>query len=556
MRRTYKVGIFLVLGFFAVIYARSLTFVYVEGDDATSIAYHALGRQRVLQPPYSSYQSMMDSVLAVLPPREPVLRVAAMVMTSLAAPLLVLLMVVLAFDWAGDRIKIPWAAAAIVVPLVVPELIYLGLVYTPALVAMAAVVGAHVVVRRALRRCERPLASPRLWGAALLFGAGAACRWDVLAYGAVIAADIWLGPGLERDASPGWKRMRLFTAALWGAAAGVAWLAVIASNGYGISTVLKTVRASGPVEAYPSLPVVAANMQPFATPALVLFAAAGLLTLARSRHRLAILAVLGLALTARVARFGVPKWFLVAAPGIVACALVGLSTLWQIRTRGWTAVGVRAALLAAVLAPWAIGAQAVFGDSAYGPGFQARQSDQSAPAHVGVRAVWGPGALVPTSEGPRPVGGHGWVLLGHGWREFTLARSADLAGAIHEALATGRPVLADNGQGYITATLAGMGFTTRDPWTRTIADSFLEERRFFAADGRRIRVLHLRDRESLFTPAGLGRLHNLAGSDVVVVFGYTSTLRRCYKLAPDSLSNLGVTAALLDLGRLHAAAGK
>jgi hypothetical protein len=42
----------------------------------------------------------------------------------------------------------------------------------------------------------------------------------------------------------------------------------------------------------------------------------------------------------------------------------------------------------------------------------------------------------------------------------------------------------------------------------------------------------------------------------VVIYGYTSTLRRCYRLAPDALAPLGATAALLDLEKLRLGAAK
>ncbi len=555
MHQTYKSGILMVVVLFALIYARSLTFVYIEGDDATSVAYHALGRQAELQPRYSVYQCMMDAVLGVLPPREPVVRVAAMTITALAAPALVLLMAALAYEWAGDLIAIAWVVGALFIPLAAPELVYLGLVYTPAVVAMAAAVGAHVMTRVALRRRKMWWRDPWLWGAAALLGAGAACRWDVAAYGAVVAADIWLGPGLARRGVAGWGRMRFLTAALWGVEAAAAWVAAIALSGFGPGDIWRTVRASGPVEDFPGWLVTAANMQTFATPAMVLLSATGLVVLLRRRHRLTIPALLGILLTARYVRFGVPKWFLVATPGLAACALVGLSTVWQRWKQGWRAMGMRTAVAAAVLLPWAFGVQTVIGDSAYGPGFQVRAFDRPAPGRMVIRTAFGAGALAPTSEGPRPIGGHAWVLLGGGWRQIVREGAADRTNAVRAALAGGWPLLEDQGQGYMTATLAGMGFTTRDDWRRSLGGGFMGERRFYAADQTEIRVLWLRDRDSLFGVAGLSRLRQLAGADAMVIHGYTSTLRRCYKLAADSLTPLGATAARLDLKRLQAAAG-
>src|SRR5262245_53212200 len=70
---------------FGLVYSTSLTFVYVTGGDAASIAYHLLGRNATIQPPYSVYQSFMDFILGLLPPNEAVLRMAAISMTAFSA---------------------------------------------------------------------------------------------------------------------------------------------------------------------------------------------------------------------------------------------------------------------------------------------------------------------------------------------------------------------------------------------------------------------------------------------------------------------------------------
>ena len=70
---------------FGSVYIASLTFVYVEGDDATSIVYHAMGRDRSVQPAYSAYHGMMDVFLGWLPADEIVLRHLAISLTAAAA---------------------------------------------------------------------------------------------------------------------------------------------------------------------------------------------------------------------------------------------------------------------------------------------------------------------------------------------------------------------------------------------------------------------------------------------------------------------------------------
>lgn len=73
----------LLIAVFGLVYIRAMAFVYVEGDDASSMAYHVMGRNNDLQPVYAAYQGMMDKVLSRLPPQEPLLRV-----TSLLSPIL------------------------------------------------------------------------------------------------------------------------------------------------------------------------------------------------------------------------------------------------------------------------------------------------------------------------------------------------------------------------------------------------------------------------------------------------------------------------------------
>jgi hypothetical protein len=525
---------------FALVYVRSLTFVYIEGDDAMSVAYHAMGRVRALQPAYSPYQSMMDMILRLLPTDEPLLRVFAIALTSIGAPLLVLLIARLAIELAGDTIALSWPEASLLIPLIAPEFLYLGLVYTPALLAMSAAVGAHLLVRRA--RIDQP----RFWISLVLFGVGTACRWDMVAYGAVVAADLAFGPGLPQP-----RRERIRTALVWGASAIASWFLCLLSSGYGLPILMRTLLTAGPMESFAGVRVVAATVQTLATPAFVLFFAAGLLFLVRRRKRIVLLMLVGIVVVVPYLEFGVPKWLLVAVPGLVVCALVGFSLLWR------TNLAVRAALAACIAAPWFFGVHATFGDSAYGPGFQVQPFDRASSGRSSIRPVAGAGALIPTSEGPRPLGGHAWVLLGGGWRKNAIEGSEERSRAIHEAIDRRLPLLADLGQGYAVATLAAMRFTTSDSWRRVLGPSFVEERRFRSPDGSaRLNVLRLRDRESLYIAAGIARLEELSGSRELVIYGYTSTLRRCYLLAPDALESLGATAAVVDLEKLRRGAAK
>jgi hypothetical protein len=558
--RSWAIGLCLTLALFACAYTASLTFVYIEGDDATSIAYHALGRVAALQPPYSAYQSMMDVLLSTLPANEHTLRIGGMLITALFAPVLVCLIALLAMDWVGGLLRIPAWAAVILIPILAPEFIYFGLVYSPALVAMSAALTSHLVLRRLMARSESQgspiFASPWFALSIILFGAGAAFRWDILAYGGVIVTDLFLGVGIGSGKESPPRAQRLRAGFVWGAAAIATWLLMVAASGYGPAAILRTIRTAGPDNQYQNLLVTVATLQTLVTPALLVCACAGVAMLLRRRQALAIVFAVGLILVARVIKFGDPKYILVTVPALLACALAGFSGIWTYFNRGGKAYALRTALVLLLLAPWFFGVQTIAGDSAYGPGFDVQAFDRpSHPARF-VRITAGPGALVPTLEGPRPIGGDWWVLFTGKWRQRVDKDSLERTIGIDSALARNLPLLQDNGEGYAVATLAGMGFKTQDSWKRLIGPSYVLERRFFSEDKKRqVRMLRLKDRNNLFTASGILQLEDISGVQTVVIYGYTSTLRRLYKIAPGALQKLDTATALLDLETLRHSLG-
>ena len=85
-----KIWILFVIVLFSVVYQLSGELVYVDGDDATSIAYHLLGRDITQQRPYSPYHGMMDKALSFIPAQENLLRTIAFESTRLANIIMVM----------------------------------------------------------------------------------------------------------------------------------------------------------------------------------------------------------------------------------------------------------------------------------------------------------------------------------------------------------------------------------------------------------------------------------------------------------------------------------
>lgn len=561
--------ILVVILIFGLVDALSLTFVYVEGDDATSIAFHALGRDASIQPPYGMYQGMMDVVLGVLPANEPLLRTVALLLSSVGACSLVVLTLALVFDWVGEFPAEKRGLVAVVLLLASPEFFYLGLVYIPNVVSMSFLLAAHLLLRRGLRSKHGPVPDIlRGWWMIglswLVFGFGAACRWDMTVYGGVIVADLFLTGGFPQARLPPvpWRR-RLAFGTTWGvgallAAGGAFWV-----SGAGPAMILRSLVLGRDVafdESRFPIDLLSAGLyvQSFASPAFLVLVLAGWGILLARHRPLAILVMVGVTLILPWVTRGVPKLMLAGVPGMAACLAVGWLALWNVGgTRKRWAKAARLILVGLLLSPWLIGIRVDDPAISWGPGFRMRRYDQAGALRA-ERRIWpvvGAGLALPGAEGPRPVGGHAAVLLGGEWRALHRALDNERRRAISWALDLGVPLLQDQGEGYIVSHLAEMGFTSTDPAAilRKDLDSGPVERIFRNPRGDRLLVLRCRDRSSL-TRGGeeFQRLIQISGAQVVI-YAYGGTMRSLYANAPDALRALGPASGILDLDRLREA---
>jgi len=530
-----------VLAAFALIYCFSFSPVYVEGDDATVVAYHALGRNPLVQRPYAIYESMFDAVLSLLPAREQTIRVVAMTLTAASAPIFFFFMMLLAFDWWGDSMSVPQWAVGLAMLMAAPEFFYLALVMTPSIIAMMFLTAAHLVIRRATAATLSPRWT-RFALSALLFGIGAAFRWDTVLYGGVIVVDLALRSGDRSPAGTPSRNYRVRVAILWGVMAGIVWLAACTVPAGGPKRVLSVLGRSGPVES-PSLKTFAGHIQPLLTPALLLLGAVGFWYVFRRRRPLAFITLVSIVLAGKLTLYGVPKWFITAIPSLLACAAGGFLLLWRRSSL------MRYALAALLVFPWVLGLRFVFADSGWGPGFELQRYDRALKtASSRPSMIFGAGTAIPTPEGPRPLFGHGEVLFG-GWRRFVQTADIEQRNAIRRAIQMGVPLLQDSGQGRALAAYAALGLTTNDSWKRTVDGGLFIERRFTGPAAMETRLLRLRDRQQLFLGAGIQRLRRVAG-DTVVICGYSTTLRKLYQADPDALEVMGNFTAIFHVDKV------
>ncbi|NLX09282.1 MAG: hypothetical protein GXY36_06465 [Chloroflexi bacterium] len=539
---------------FLLVFSNSLIFIYIEGDDAMSVAYHALGRNDSLQPPYQEYHVLMDKALSLLPADEEILLRAGIGLTSVAAVLMFFLMFRLALTWlAGYQLPAKWLFAMAVL-LAIPEFFYLGLLYSPSVIAMCLILAAHLLIRATAPRLQMERSRHVVtWSAVsvVLFALGAAIRWDTVLYGGIIFVDLAFVTGEVRPAS--WKPSgkAMLVAGMWGCLAIAGWLIILVGLGEDPLTAVRTASLEHELGWRSSPTVIArslAGMSSLLSPPTLIFGGLGFVVLLRKRSQLLLLIATGLILVFNWLPRGEPKLLFPLWPGILVCVMAGFSALWnQVRFPG-AALAVRTGMLTLLLVPWFVGVQVTYGDTCWGPGFECQPFDREARG-FNLSVDVAVGSAIPTPEGFRPLLGHAWALFG-GERRSLAERYWGTWEETYAALATSDlPLVEEVSEGWSTIKLMQKGFIPHDPSSRLVKDSPIYVRRFMDSSGEEIRVIHLTLLD-LTNPDDLASVLHAISERQVVVHLYPASLRKVYNVSPDSLTKISFTAAILDLEQL------
>jgi hypothetical protein len=538
---------------YMLVYSRALTFIYIEGDDATSIAYHLLGRNPAVQPPYSIYQGMMDALLSILPASEPLIRYTAFGLSSLACLVFFVLLMELVFEWHPISDRTVQILLPAILLLAGPELIYMGLSFMPTLLAMCFLLGAHLLVRRlAFGEITTLRGKTQLVLSLILFGLGVAFRWNTIVYGAVIVVDAFLAVQADR-------RKKIIPALIgWGLAALVASIAAcLLSNLNTLDLSLAFARVTSVwsqmgTETSNGLLSIALILSPLLTPVMVLLAGIGFIQLIRVKNPLWVVVLVGLAGILPWLPTGTPKNLITGLPGLFLCAAVGFDAIWnQIRLPKYRRA-FRSALVMVLIGPWLLGLQVEKGDTAWGPGYEQKPFDRPVSEGLRVRPVFGSGSAFPTPEGPRPIYGYLDNLIGGKFREFVLNNAAERDAVINAARAQRLPIVVTNwSPDYYLADLYALGYFTTDGSSHP-ADfaADLVYRGYMAVDQAPVDLYYreMIDPNTEDAVAALSPL--LATGDRVALTGYSGTLRTLYLYCPAALSALGNTSAVVDLRML------
>jgi hypothetical protein len=550
---------------YILLFLRAMSFQYIEGDDASSIAYHLLGRNQEFQPPYDPIQGMMDITLKWLPAEEVLLRHVSMGITYIAGVILFVLILILIFEWLGDVEGKPKLTITAALMLASPEVFFWSLVYSPTLVAMCLVLVSHILLRRVpvedLWSGGKASSFLRTVFTLLLFGLGVSFRWNVLLYGIVIFVDLLLFDGAKNRTLKNQIQKRVGVCSILAILAVAFSLIAINLSGYGIGAILGEFDAAMRVSQQVGTSYINTSIDykeillrygitisTLITPGLGLIAAYGIWLLIRRGNLLWVLVLMSFLSVIPWLKSGVPKFVVTAIPGLFLAFVAGITSIlesWKGKYKGVLSFG----LILVLVGPWLIGAQVTRESAAWGPGFELRPYDYEHIEGTVINVGFSPGAAFPTPEGPRPLAGYIYVLFGGKWKEFVDGRAAERENVIDSALRGNQPIVITSwSPSYFVVSLYRRGFQT-DHSSGHLSQSNPDfvEREFYNDQNQKVTLMFF-ELEGGTVFENIPSLLELSKkSGKIILVGYPSVMRALYEGCSDSMLKIGSTSTVINL---------
>ena len=483
---------------FLFIYIFSLTFYYVEGDDATSVLYHALGRNSAIQRPYSSYQGMMDVILSVLPADETIVRVVAITIHAIFGIIFPMLIIMLARTFIPENKDKQYKGLlffTVLLPFIVPEFIFFGLYYQCSTIALSLILIAHLIFKHTYKNYGK-YNILKIGLAILIFSIGVCFRWDCGLYLFVILIDL-----LSANTNSLTKKNKIvktiselfIIASLCGACV----LAFIYMEGYSVKDIFFIAQFSQQLLAreghkFSWLINIGSSLSLF-TPFIVATFIIGLCILLYKRKCL-LLFLLVIAYLPTLKLFYSeainPRRVINTIPLMIVICYIGFSYVIEHFDTHKMMIG--ALVLLIVFIPWLIGIQIYSDATMWGPDFNVKRVtangsfDEGKLLDVDNRTVinkikcsfLGSGFAVPF-EGPRPVWGYFSVILGGKWRQLITNQNEERDNMLAVAHEKNLPILQQDFGVLMINNLVRKGYITNDRKQQVEIDSNIFVRRFY-----------------------------------------------------------------------------
>jgi hypothetical protein len=430
---------------FVYLYFFTLNLNYVEGDDASTILYHLCGRNAQIQQPYASYNSGLDFLLEISNLHSELSLRTFAVLVSFVSGFLVLSLFTVFLDVFFDGVEKVSTKNKIyfyfLLPFIVPDIIFHSLIINSTYISFVFLLGSLIMFIKFLKTNRNFF----LCFSTMLFAIAIPFRWTML-----IALPLYMGFALYYYPIQQYSKgilvlfLKICTANLVGV---ILALFFIYITGYSLDDFYNTVVSTTQYikNSEKSALVYMSTASAFLTPSLLFLVLLGGISIfnqnkKRPKYGLSMLSLVLLSISPCfvVGFFPSYKFLITLFPMLLIVMVIGFDFLLHKKR-------LFIVFLLLVVTPWFIGVQLDVNGTFCGPGFElntkkpfeAKSLQENPDQSVKIDDInlkLDSGFYLPMLEGPRPLYGYFYVLLGNGWKNqidlFTQERQKALENLI------------------------------------------------------------------------------------------------------------------------------
>lgn len=538
-----KVYIFYAL-LFVFLGIKTLNLNYIEGDDAQMILYHVFGRDASFQPAYSPYHSMFDTILSLVSTQnETSLRVFSILFTFFLS-FLVLVFIGKIIDEFFDFKKKDVCWFLLVLPFVIPEMLFSSLIINPTNISFAFILLSHIFFIEYLKSKRIVLIILSI----VLFGFGVSFRWSSGFYIFVLFGHFIFSNSANIKALISLDRLKksvfLFPLFIMSV---ILWIQI---SGYNLKDIYSVFVTSAKYldTQETSLLSIGVTAISFITPALSVLLIFGIIHCVREKLFLP-LALFLISIIPYFTMGGILPMYKYMITTVLPLVIVLAYGFISIKSRK-----LKYVIYAIVIIPWFVGFQ-IKSNTAWGPGFEVTSitnnginetnfnPDKSTSVDH-IKVVLGSGMAMPTPEGPRPLFGFGKTLITD-WNRFISIHNIERESSVNYAIENNCNILQDVNHSLIAAKLCEIGYLTENEFK---AWSKFGIPRTFYKETKSVSIDVFNTKEALFNSQLMNSYMSKQNNNKVVVYSkYTNIMTKLQSKYQNQFKQQGAFWGILTL---------
>tara|TARA_B100000809_G_scaffold105703_1_gene104236 strand:+ start:33245 stop:34840 length:1596 start_codon:yes stop_codon:yes gene_type:complete len=503
---------------FLIVSIIAINFNYVEGDDASMMMYHALGRSSELQPAYSPYHSMFDKVLSFFTSNELFLRYLSISLSFVANFVVyILLLKILKLKGVYNSVLI------CLLPFIIPEMFFSGLYINPTIISFSIILGCHILLIKYFNENNKIF----LLLSVLLFGFATSIRWSNGLYLFVLFGEFFIYL-INKNTLINFKRklvLLLFVCTTYV----VSVLFFIYISGYSIFDIINTYsNGKSYIEnkEFSYLSYVA-NATTYLTLSFIpLLFIGGYFVIKKRSWNIVLLFVFSFLPFFGLGFYPSYKYMITTLPVLAFVISFGYQELTN-KYHKWI-------VYVLIAVPCLLGVK-VYSNSSFGPGFAIKTDIQETVINkesfnpdsrtkiekIGV-GFYG-GLAMPTPEGPRPIGGYLWVLLSD-WSLMIENINNQRSNAVNYAIKHNLTIIQDVNHSFISSKLLELGYMTSEPFNNNKGDYSLRK---FIKGKHYVSIMVPNNKSKLFDAIFMDQINS--SNELVLYSSYTNIVNKLNK---------------------------